>query len=141
MRKFVTATILVLTLTSCAALDAIDILKPAKPSIGVSAQVGKTNEMEKSNIKAESGKTEIRQDAEEISNDTSYSAETIKQITQNVPIEYLLIVVLLAGWAIPSPKESYQGGKRIVSDIWQGLIVDPVKGVGGFILKVFNRGQ
>ena len=139
MRKFVTATLLAITLTSCSALDAIDILNPAKPSIEVNAQVGKTNELEKSNIKAESGKTEIRQDADEISNDTSYSADTIKQITQNVPIEYLLIVVLLAGWAIPSPKESYQSGKRVVSDIWQGLVVEPIKGIGGFILRVLNR--
>lgn len=139
MRKFVTAALLALTLTSCSALDAIDVLNPAKPSIEVNAQVGKTNELEKSNIKAESGKTEIRQDADEISNDTSYSADTIKQITQNVPIEYLLIIVLLAGWAIPSPNESYQSGKRVVSDIWQGLVVEPIKGISGFILRVLNR--
>ena len=128
-----------LLITSCASLNPLDVLNPAKPSLEVNAQVGKTNEQEKNNIKLESGKQDVRQEAEKISNDNNYTADKIENITQNIPLEYVLLIALLSGWIIPTPMETFRIAKRVVKDTLDILIISPVRGVADFILKLFGR--
>jgi len=126
-------------LTSCASLNPLDVLNPAKPSLEVNAQVGKTNEQEKNNIKVEGGKTEVKQEAEAITNDTNYTADKIENITQGMSKLELLLFALLAGWAIPTPAKTFEFVKRVASDTINMIIVTPVKGLADFILKVLGR--
>ena len=95
-----------------------------EPKLEVNAAVGKNVKQEKSKIKVEQG----GQEAETISNDTKQMADTISNVTQNIPVEYLLILVLMAGWAIPDP------GKCLTA-----LVATPCRGVADFILKLFGR--
>lgn len=95
-----------------------------EPKLEVNAAVGKSVKQEKAQLKVEQG----GQEAETISNDTKQMADTISNVTQNIPVEYLLILVLMAGWAIPDP------GKCL-----SALIVTPCRGVADFILKLFGR--
>lgn len=138
MYKYTLLTIALL-LTSCASLNPLDILSPDKPSLEVTAQVGKTNEQEKNNIKVEEGKTEVKQEADSITNDTNYTADKIENITQGMSKLELLLFALLAGWAIPTPAKTFEFVKRVVSDTINILIVIPVKGFADFILKVLGR--
>jgi hypothetical protein len=138
MKAYIKAAVLALSLVfgGCAALDPLSILKE-KPSLEVNANVGKNVKQEKSVVSVEQGATS--QTADEISNDTSYTADTVNQITKNVPIEYLLIMVLLGGWCIPSPKETYNGTKWLITDILKSTIYNPTKGIANFILALFGR--
>lgn len=95
-----------------------------EPKLEVNAAAGKNVKQEKAKIKVEQG----GQEAETISNDTKQMADTISNVTQNIPVEYLLILVLMAGWAIPDP------GKCL-----SALVVTPCRGVADFILKLFGR--
>lgn len=128
-----------LSLSSCASLNPLDVLKPDKPSLEVTAQVGKTNQQEKNNIKIEDRKTEVKQDADSISNDTNYTADKIENITQGMSKLELLLFALLAGWAIPTPSKTFEFIKRVISDTLDILIVTPFKGFADFILKVLGR--
>lgn len=139
MIRILIAIMLSFSLSSCASLNPLDVLNPSKPSLEVNAQVGKTNEQEKNNIKVESGKQEIKQEADKISNDNIYTAESIKNVTQNLPIEYLVIMLFLAGWLIPTPKETFIIIKRIVTDTVNIILITPVKVISSFILKLFGR--
>jgi hypothetical protein len=138
MKTYIKSTVLALSLIfgGCAALDPLSILKE-KPSLEVNANVGKNVKQEKSVVSVEQGATS--QTADKISNDTSYTADTVNQITKNVPIEYLLIMVLLGGWCIPSPKETYNGTKWLITDILKSTIYNPTKGIANFILALFGR--
>lgn len=138
MAKLLTVLGLCVILSSCSALDAMDVLKPSQ-GIETNVALGKNVETEKNNIKLESGGKSVKQEAEVISNDTKYEAGTIKNITQNIPIEYLVLFGLVAGWAVPSPSECYRGSKVIVSDLYTNLVAAPFKGMASFILKLFNR--
>lgn len=128
-----------LLITSCASLNPLDVLNPAKPSLEVSAQVGKTNEQEKNNIKVEDGKTEVKQEADSISNDKNYNADKIENIVQGMSKFELALFTLLAGIAIPSYKVLYDGIKTIISDTFNNVIVYPIKGIAVFILKLLGR--
>lgn len=128
-----------LSLSSCASLNPLDVLNPNKPSLEVNAQVGKTNEQEKNNIKIEDKKTEVKQEADSITNDTNYTADKIENITQGMSKLELLLFALLAGWAIPTPTKTFEFVKRVVSDTINILVVMPVKGFADFILKVLGR--
>lgn len=125
-----------LLLTSCASLNPLDFFKD-EPKIETNLNVGKNVQQEQSKLKIEQGKTE--QKADNISNDTQYSANKITQITQNIPIWYLLLAVLLGGWVIPSPKECYSGVKVLTTELFNGIIITPVKGIANFILVMFGR--
>ena len=115
-------------LSGCALTD----LNPFdKPQLDVTTAIGKNVTQEKSQIKLEQGV----QSAETISNDTTQTADTIKNVTQNVPIEFMLLFALLAGWAIPSPS---QCGKGVVK-LWDALVVVPIRGVGEWVLRLFGR--
>ncbi len=99
MAKLLTVLGLCVILSSCSALDAMDVLKPSQ-GIETNVALGKNVETEKNNIKLESGGKSVKQEAEVISNDTKYEAGTIKNITQNIPIEYLVLFGLVAGFII-----------------------------------------
>lgn len=139
MFKRLTALSLLFLIASCASLDPLDVLNPTKPSLEVNAQVGKTNEQEKSNIKVEEGKTEVKQEADSISNDKNYNADKIENIVQGMSKFELALFTLLAGIAIPSYKVLYGGIKTIISDTFNNVIVYPIKGIAGFILKLLGR--
>lgn len=89
----------------CSALSPLSAIKPS-PGIEASANVGRTASQEKSTVKLQQGGS---QTAEAISNDSRVQADSVVQQSTNVPAWLILIVVLLAGWAIPSPKECVRG--------------------------------
>jgi prepilin-type N-terminal cleavage/methylation domain-containing protein len=127
--KSLAAASLLFVLASCASLNPFDMLNPDKPSLEVSAQVGKTNEIERSNIKLESGKQEIKQEAEKITNDNNYTAESMENIVQGMSLVELLIVIVLAGIAIPSIDKVYKGIKVVISDVWSAVAVTPARAI------------
>jgi len=133
--KSLAAASLLFVLASCASLNPLDILNPDKPSLEVSAQVGKTNEVEKSNIKLESGKQEIKQEAEKITNDNNYTAESMENIVQGMSLVELLIVIVLAGIAIPSIDKVYKGIKVVISDVWSAVVVTPARAIFSIFKK------
>lgn len=124
-------------LASCSVMDAARILDPTKPSYDVTAQVGKTNNQEKNNIKLETNGKEYKQDAEQISNDNNYTADSIKNITQGMSTFELFILIVLAGVAIPTTAQIYSGIKVVIGDIWTGLIIKPLKD----IFSIFRKEQ
>jgi hypothetical protein len=125
--------------TSCAALDPLSILKPDKPSLELNANVGKNVEQEKNNIKLEQGNKEVKQEAEVISNDTSYTAEKIETINQDIPMEYMILLVFVAGWAIPDIKQTFKGLEYVIEKTLHSFLVRPFKGIADFVLKLFGR--
>lgn len=128
-----------LLITSCASLNPLDVLNPAKPSLEVNAQVGKTNEQEKNNIKLESGKQDVRQEAEKISNDNNYTAEKIENVVQGMSKFELIVFALLAGIAIPTYTTMYKALKIIIGDVYNAVIVTPLKSLSWFVLKMLGR--
>ena len=138
MKHLLLVAIILLT-SSCASLNPLDILNPSKPSLEVNAQVGKTNEQEKNNIKLESGTKEVKQEADTISNDQNYVADKIENITQGMSKWELALYTLLAGFAIPNIGVFYKGLKVIIADTYNAIVVTPLKGVSGFILKLFGK--
>lgn len=130
--------IMLLFVSSCASLNPLSVLQP-DPKLEVNANVGKNVEQEKNQVKVEAGNSETKQEAEKITNDNNYTADKIENITQNIPLEYMLILALFAGWAVPTPKECYFGVKAVVGDILTTFIVTPIKGVAKFILQLFGR--
>lgn len=130
--------LLVLTValtSSCASLNPLSILNPAKPSLEVSAQVGKTNEQEKNNIKLESGTNEVRQEADTISNDNNYNADNIQNVIQGMTLTEFIIVVFLAGVALPNWKDMYTGVKVVIGDVWGAVVATPVKAIYSLFRK------
>lgn len=123
--------IVILTLISgCSALGGVGAFFGKKPSIEVNANVGKNVKQEKAQLKVETGKTE--QTAENISNDTSYQAKTINQITQDIPPYIIVLLILAFGWIIPDPSVCYKGFKFIVYDVTQSFFVVPGKAIINF---------
>lgn len=139
MKRLLLSLMLCFSVISCASLNPLDILNPDKPSLEVNAQVGKTNEQEKNNIKVESGKQEIKQEADKISNDHNYTADKIENITQSMSKWELALYTLLAGIAIPKANVLYNGVKTVVRDVFDAAIGTPVKGISNFILKLFGK--
>ena len=122
------------------AMNPLSALMPDKPSIELNANVGKNVKQEKAAVKIETGKTE--QTAETISNDTKYEAKTISQITNQMPMWMFAVVILLAGWAIPTPRECMLGVKSLVNSsagVVGNILVTPCKGAANFILLLCGR--
>jgi hypothetical protein len=129
--------VLIGTSSGCSMIPSpLDLLTPDKPSIELNANVGKNVEQDKSVIKIESGQT-TKQEAETISNDTSYKAETVQQITEHIPPWILGLLILFAGWVIPDPSKCVIGVKSVLHDV----IVKPITGIANFILMLFGREQ
>ncbi len=126
-------------LTSCASLNPLDVLNPNKPSLEVNAQVGKTNEQEKNNIKLESGKQETNQEAEKITNDNNYTADKIENVVQGMSKFELIVFALLAGIAIPTYTTMYKAMKIVIADVYNAAIVTPLKSLSWFVLKILGR--
>ncbi len=124
-------------LASCSVMDASRLLDPTRPSYEMTAQVGKANSQEKNNIKLETNGKEYKQDAERISNDNNYTADSIKNITQGMSTLELIILIVLAGIAIPTTAQIYSGIKAVIGDIWKGLIIRPLKD----IFSLFKRSE
>lgn len=151
------AIVMCFTLQGCVLTNPMDWISDDKPKIETNVQLGKTNNHEQNTGKVENGNTTNNQEAKdggviknggqevqsggklENGKQEAQDGGVIKNITQNIPIEYLLIVVLLAGWAIPSPKETYNGVKVVIGEVFNGIIVSPLRGLANFTLKLFNR--
>ena len=131
MKKMITSLFVVIMLCSCG-MTPMDLLSE-KPSLEVNAQIAKNAELDKSVIKVESGKTE--QNADEISNDTSYTADTVTQITEHIPPWIIGVLMLFAGWLIPDPKQCVTG----MNNALRQIIVEPIKGIANFILLSLGR--
>ena len=136
-----------LTLSGCV----LTSLNPfsSKPSVDISANVGKNVEQEKNNIKLEQGTTNTKQEAEKISNDTSYKADVVNQIANELTWWQLVAIIVLAGVALPSWRElgvgikailveSYKGLRFVITDLCS-LVVVPIKGLGNYLLVLFGR--
>jgi len=132
--RYLVLAALITALTGCSALSGMGAMFGKKPSIEVNANVGKNVKQEKSQVKIETHKTE--QTAENISNDTSYQAKTITQITQDIPPYIIALLILGFGWLIPSPMECYRGFKFLVYDMTQSFFVVP----GKAIIRFFGWG-
>lgn len=113
---------LCLVMASCSILDAGRLLNPDKPSLEVNAQVGKSNSQEKSTIKIQTGQ-DLKQDAEKITNDSNYAAERIENITQGMSTFELILMIVLAGLAIPNYSDVLRGVKEIIVDVYKGCKV------------------
>lgn len=135
MVRLLVLALTLLLVSSCASLNPLDVLNPNKPSLEVSAQVGKTNEQEKNNIKLETKGNELRQDADTISNDHNYNADSIQNIVQGMSTIELILLVLMAGVAIPPMRDIYKGVKVVISDTWYACVVVPFT----LIASIFKR--
>lgn len=127
--------IVIVMLSSLGGCALTDLNPFDEPKLEVNAAVGKNVKQEKAQIKVETGK----QEAERISNDTAQTAETIRNVTQNVPLEFMLLFALLAGWAIPDPKKCATGLYIGVTSVWNALIVTPIRGFGDWVLRLLGR--
>lgn len=134
MNRLLVIVCLSIALTGCSALSGIGSLLGKKPSIEVNANVGKNVKQEKAQVKVETGKTE--QTADVISNDTSYTAESITQITQSIPPYIIGLLILGFGWLIPDPMHCYKAIKFLLWDITKGLVITP----GKAIIRFFGWG-
>lgn len=87
--------VLSVLLQGCAALEAIDWLTPASKGIEVETEltVGDKEETIETHVGADN---------------TSQQAEVINNV-QDIPFSYILLFMLMAGWAIPSPSEMWRG--------------------------------
>lgn len=102
MKKLYTL-LLYTVLTGCAALGATSVLTDAlSPSDGVSveAQVGKENTKQ------------IVGQQNETTNDVGGDQNTVTVTNQNIPIWY--IVILIAGWLLPSPNELWNWATKVI---------------------------
>lgn len=126
-KKYLILAAIITTLTGCSALGSMGSFFGKKPSIEVNANVGKNVKQEKSQVKIETHKTE--QTAENISNDTSYQAKTINQITQDIPPYIIGLLILGFGWLIPDPMQCYKGVKFLIYDITNSFFVVPGKAI------------
>ena len=134
--RFLVLVVAAVALSSCSSMNPLSMLTK-KPSIEVNANVGKNVKQDKSVVKVETGTT--NQNADQISNDTSYKADTVNQITNNLTPLQLLIIVIMAGAALPSFKEMYVALKVVVGDVLKTFIVYPATAIKDFILQLTGR--
>lgn len=131
---------MIVATAGCSSLGSLGSLFSEKPKIEANVNVGKNVKQDKSQIKIETGTTE--QTADNISNDTAYTADTVNQITQDIPPYIIILLVLGFGWLIPDPLQTYRGLKFLLYDITQSFIVLPIKGVFSLIkdlVTVFKK--
>ena len=115
-RKFLTfiAFCGIISIQGCSAIGAAKALLPGKSgtNVNANAQVGKENTQQlvgkQENTKIEGENVNVNQTKKD--NDTSITSEKVESLIQNntnVPIWYLLLLVL--GWLLPSPQEIWNG--------------------------------
>ena len=100
---------LMLTMTGCSALKALDYVMP-QAGVEVDANVSKGGCREDSVV--QNGNTNVSVDA---GKESQYQGPIDTVINEGeLPLHVLLLLVLLAGWAIPSPEEMGHGLVRLI---------------------------
>lgn len=112
--RLIYALLIVASLSSCSTLAPIAkeaILGGAQRGIEVSPNVGKAETKGDDSV-AQNANTAVSVDAGQSG---EYNG-AIEQVVNegNMPIHVLLLIVLLAGWAIPSPEEMGHGVVRLI---------------------------
>ena len=112
--KLICALLIAASLSSCSTLAPIAkdaILGGAQRGIEVSPNVGKAETKGDDSV-AQNANTAVSVDAGQSG---EYNG-AIEQVVNegNMPIHVLLLIVLLAGWAIPSPEEMGHGVVRLI---------------------------
>ena len=102
-----------LSLTSCSTIAPLlaDAVLPNGGGVEVDANVSKGDAEGEGSV-AQNGNTNVSVDATE--EQTYGSVESVVN-ESNLPFHVLLLMVLLAGWAIPSPEEMGHGVVRLVN--------------------------
>ena len=88
------AIVLSVLLQGCAALKAVDFLMPAKDGLSVDAELTVGDKQEDVNT--------------QLGDRSTQQASTINNVN-DIPISWVLLFTILAGWAIPSPGEMGKG--------------------------------
>jgi hypothetical protein len=114
MRIVIAALLLALSLSSCSAIAPLAkdvLLGGAQKGIEVDANAGKAESTGDNNV-AQNANTAVSVDA----GTTEKFEGPVGQVVNEagLPIHVLLLLVLLAGWAIPSPEEMGHGFVRII---------------------------
>lgn len=115
MRSVLIGIVLSLSLSSCSALDLV--------KSGVSAAMGQEPGIE-ANVNAGQAKTEGNDSTAMNANTAISMAKKEEQVYQGgvgtvvnqgqLPFHIIILLVLLAGWAIPSPEEMAHGFVRVI---------------------------
>lgn len=101
---------LMLTMTGCSALKALDYVMP-QAGVEVDANVSK-GDAEGEDSVVQNGNTNVSVDA---GKESQYQGPIDTVINEGeLPLHVLLLLVLLAGWAIPSPEEMGHGLVRLI---------------------------
>ncbi len=103
---------LMLALSSCSTVGSMvaDAILPSGGGVEVDANVSK-GDAEGEDSVAQNGNTNVSVDA---TKEQSYGSVDSVVNEANLPFHVLLLVVLLAGWAIPSPEEMGYGIIRLI---------------------------
>jgi len=122
LRRHLGVLLLIVSLSSCSALDIVKegakaALGAAQPGIEVDANAGK-GEAEGDQSIAQNANTAVSGQVNETSNETFEGP--VGQVINEAGLEIheLLLLVLLAGWAIPSPAEMIVGFARVIRTAW-----------------------
>ena len=122
MLKKLFALSLIILLSSCSAMDVVKegakaALGVSQPGVEVDANLGK-GEAEGDQSIAQNANTAVSGQVNETSNETFEGP--VGQVINEAGLEIheLLLLVLLAGWAIPSPAEMILGFVRVMRKCW-----------------------
>ena len=122
MLKKLFALSLIVLLSSCSAMDVVKegakaALGGAKPGLEVRANLGK-GEAEGDQSIAQNANTALSGQVNETSNETFEGP--VGQVINEAGLEIheLLLLVLLAGWAIPSPAQMMLGFAHVIRNFW-----------------------
>lgn len=112
MGRIVLFLLILTTLSGCSTLGSIvaDAVLPSKGGIELDANVSK-GDAEGEGSTAQNGNTNISVDATE---EQTYGSVASVVNESNLPFHVLLLMCLLAGWAIPSPEEMGHGLVRLI---------------------------
>jgi len=116
-KKYVLPTLLLLTLSSCSALAPLAkeaLLGGAKQGIEVDANAGQAK-TEGDDSVAQNANTAVSVDA---GKQDIFKGDVGQVVNENgMPLHVLLLFLLLAGWAIPSPQEMGNGLVRLITSL------------------------
>lgn len=122
MLKKLFAVSLVILLSSCSAMDVVKegakaALGGSQPGLEVRANLGK-GEAEGDQSIAQNANTAVSGQVNETSNETFEGP--VGQVINEAGLEIheLLLLVLLAGWAIPSPAQMVLGFAKVIRNFW-----------------------
>ena len=122
LRRDLGVLLLIVSLSSCSALDIVKegakaALGAAQPGLEVRANLGK-GEAEGDQSIAQNANTALSGQVNETNNETFEGP--VGQVINEAGLEIheLLLLVLLAGWAIPSPAEMIVGFARVIRTAW-----------------------